>query len=159
MTLLRHVAVAVCLSFAIGSTIASVPLEASLSDLACGADHMLVGRVTSVDMVDEKGAEVRDEDAMTGPGKNNRIRLIVSVDEVVESPSAKVGQKLAVPLDHFMHYSLGQIKSAHREPSEPLLVFLHRDTFQPVIQGRFLWRLDARREALDLRTKCRRKER
>ena len=34
---------------------ASLPLQASLGDLACGADHVLVGRVVGVDMLAEDG--------------------------------------------------------------------------------------------------------
>jgi hypothetical protein len=149
--------VATLCSFAIYPAIASLPLEATLLDLACGADHVLVGRVIGVDAVDKNGIEIHDEKAMTGAGKENKIRLVVSVEEVVTSTSQKIAPTLRVPLDSNMHFSLGQIKSAHQEPSEPLLVFLSGTDFQPIIQGRFLWKLEARQEALALRQKCRKK--
>jgi hypothetical protein len=64
------------------SSEASTPLDASLSDLACGADHVLVGRVIGVDMIDGKGRQISDQKATTGPGLKNQIRLAVAVDEV-----------------------------------------------------------------------------
>lgn len=134
---------------------ASVPLEASLRDLACGADHVFVGRVVGVDMIDAKGRSISDERAMTGPGESTTIRLELEVMELIESSEAAFPSSIRVPLDPFMHYSLGQIKAAHVEPSNARLVFLRGDKFQPVIAGRFFWGLDARDEALALRKECR----
>lgn len=133
---------------------ASIPLDASLSDLACGADHLLVGRVVGVDMVNAKGKLVRNEKAMTGPGLTNTIRLHIETIEIIESPSSSLPKVLKVPLDPFMHYSLGQVRGAHAEPSEPMLVFLRGEKYLPVISGRFLWSLDARAEMLAVRKAC-----
>lgn len=141
--------------FACQQAIASIPLEASLSDLACGADHVLVGRVVEVDMVNAKGRLVRDKRARTGPGLKNTIRLHVEVIEVIDSPSSPHPNLVKVSLDPFMHYSLGQIQAAHTAPSEPMLVFLRGKEFSPVVAGRFFWSLDAREEALSIRTACR----
>ena len=128
--------------------------EASLEDLACGADHVLIGSVVGVDMIDEDGHPVIDEKATTGPGLTNTIRLIIEVVEVLETNADAVPTRLRVPLDPFMHYSLGQIKRAHRERSPPSLVFLEGDKFQPVIDGRFRWTLSAKEQALEIRSKC-----
>lgn len=134
---------------------ASVPLEATLGALACGADHIFVGRVVGVDMVNANGRQVRNPEAMTGPGMKKTIRLEVEVLERVESPEAILPASVRVPLDPFMHYSLGQIKAAHAEPSSARLVFLRGADFQPVIAGRFFWSLEAKEEALELRRGCR----
>lgn len=134
---------------------ASLPLDASLPDLACGADHILVGRVVGVDMVDGMGRAIRDAAARTGPGSKNQIRLIVSVEEVIDSTAVEVPKNLKVPLDPFMHYTLGNVQAAHAEPSEQYLVFLRGELFQPVVAGRFLWSLDERAEALLARKHCR----
>lgn len=134
---------------------ASVPLEASLRDLACGADHVFVGRVIGVDMINAKGESVRNDQARTGPGSDNTIRLEVKVLERIDSNLAKLPPTIKVPLDPFMHYSLGQIKSAHSGQSGSALVFLRGAKFEPVITGNFFWYLEARQEALDLRKKCR----
>lgn len=140
---------------AYGSAQASVPLAASLRDLACGADHMFVGRVVGVDMIDARGRRIRNEEAMTGPGRKRTIRLEVEMLELIESPEVAFPSSIRVPLDPFMHYSLGQIKDAHAEPSNARLVFLRGARFEPIIAGRFFASLDAREEALALRKECR----
>jgi hypothetical protein len=134
---------------------ASLPLEASLRDLACGADHVFVGRVVGVDMINSRGRPVRNPEARTGPGLTNTIRLEIEVLERIDSTETALPEKIKVPLDPFMHYTLGQIKAAHAEPSSPALVFLRGSRFEPVIAGRFFWRLDSREEALELRKGCR----
>ena len=142
----------VCLSPVAG---ASLPLQASLGDLACGADHIFVGRVTGVDMIDGRGKQVSDPDARTGPGLKNTIRLKVEVIEVIESTAAKPPSHLDVPLDPAMHFSLGQIREAYAEPTDARLVFLRATTFEPIIAGRFFWALGDRDEAMKLRAACR----
>jgi hypothetical protein len=140
-----------CLSTEAG---ASLPLQASLDDLVCGADHILVGRVVGVDMIDGHGRQVRDPDARTGPGLKNTIRLKVEVVEVIESTVAKPPSQLDIPLDPAMHFSLGQIREAYPEPSDARLVFLRGAAFEPIIAGRFFWALSDRDEAMKLRTAC-----
>ena len=135
--------------------IASLPLEASLRDLACGADHVFVGRVVGVDMVNGRGKVIRDPDARTGPGLTNTIRLEIETLERIDSTMAVLPTMIKVPLDPFMHYRLGQVKDVHSKPSEPALVFLKGRQFEPIIAGRFLWRLDARQEAIEIRKECR----
>jgi hypothetical protein len=134
---------------------ASLPLEASLRDLACGADHVFIGRVIGVDMIDSRGLVIRNPEARTGPGLTNTIRLEIEVLEKIDSTQPSLPRTIKVPLDSFMHYSLGQVKEVHSKPSEPALVFLRGGQFKPVIAGRFLWELDARGEALELRKSCR----
>jgi hypothetical protein len=134
---------------------ASLPLEASLRDLACGADHVFVGRVVGVDMVNSRGKAVRNPRTRTGPGETNTIRLEIEVLERIDSTEAALPETIKVPLDPFMHYSLGQVQSAHSEPSAPALVFLRGSEFEPIVAGRFFWHLDSREEALELRKSCR----
>jgi hypothetical protein len=57
--------------------------------MAEGADHILVGRVTGVDMVDGRGRPVTDEGARTGPGLDNTIRLLITADEVLVTSAEK----------------------------------------------------------------------
>jgi hypothetical protein len=144
-----------CVAACFTTAQASVPLDASLEELACGADHIFVGRVVGVDMVNLNGRQVRHPEAMTGPGMNRTIRLEVEVLERVESTEAVLPASVRVPLDPFMHYSLGQVKAAHTEPSSARLVFLRGANFQPVIAGRFFWSLEEKEEALKLRGDCR----
>ena len=62
---------------------ASVPLEATLEEMAQRADHILTGRVVGVDMVDARGTKITDREARTGPGLTNTIRLTVVVNKDV----------------------------------------------------------------------------
>lgn len=148
------IGVAILLFLAVSPASASVPIEISLRDLACGADHVFVGRVTGVDMINKRGRIVRNEKARTGPGLGNLIRLDIEVLEVIDSTAPSPLPSLKMPLDPMMHFSLGQIRAAHAEPSSPQLVFLRGAAFEPIVAGRFLWTLDAREEALALRSDC-----
>lgn len=137
-----------------GAAMGSLPLQASLADLACGAEHVLIGRVVGVDMIDGRGRQIRKESAMSGPGLKNQIRLIVSVDQVLDTNAQHVPKQIKVALDSVMHYSFGAVKAAHQQASGPQLVFLRGAAFQPIIAGRFLWGIDSRDEAMALRAKC-----
>jgi len=129
--------------------LASVPIPTNIEELAKGADHILVGHVVGVDMVDKRGRQIEDENARTGPGLENTIRLHIVVDEVLVTSSRKpVPKLLKVPLDPFMHYSLGQIKSAHSKPSKPFLVLLKGSSFVPVVPGAVLRSLAEKETAL-----------
>jgi hypothetical protein len=143
------------LALAPAAALASLPLQATLEELATESDHILVGRVIGVDMIDKAGVQINDPDGRTGPGSDTQIRLIIQVDEVIASNAQNVPTRLWVPLDPFMHYSLGQIKAAHAEVSPPLLVFLKGARFQPIKPGVFLRPLPDKEAALKLRRKSR----
>ena len=76
---MRRIALVILALLPIGAH-AGLPFEATLGEMATSADHILVGRVTGVDMVDGAGKQVQDREARTGPGLRNQIRLRVSVD-------------------------------------------------------------------------------
>lgn len=115
----------------------SPALQMTLSDMAAEADHVLVGRVVGVDMVDGNGSLVVDSDARTGPAMTNVIRLRVSVDETLITSASQVPKVLLLPLDPLMHYSLGQIKSAHGTDSTPRLLLLKGASFSGIRPGVF----------------------
>ena len=92
---------------------AGFPFEATLEEMAQQADHILVGRVAGVDMVDGQGRPVKDPEARTGPSLDNTIRLLIQVDQVLVSP-AKVPESSRFLGSH-LHYKLGQIQEAHEE--------------------------------------------
>ncbi len=133
---------------------ATLPLQATLEQLASDSDHILAGHVIGVDMIDADGNEMLDEKAMTGPGLRNTIRLIVKVDEVFFSRANVVPDVIRVPLDPMMHFSLGQIREAHREPSEKRLVILKGGGFEPIVPGRFFRELSDTQEALEIRARA-----
>lgn len=129
---------------------AGLPFEASLQEMAQEADHILVGRVTGVDMIDAKGEQVRDRNARTGPGLTNTIRLLVAVDEVLITNLPPVPKVLAVPLASHLHYSLGQIQEAHAGDKESRLLLLKGKKFDGIKPGLFLRPLSDKAEALKL---------
>ncbi|HEY0684013.1 MAG TPA: hypothetical protein VGD45_16905 [Steroidobacter sp.] len=135
---------------------ATLPLQATLEQLASDSDHILAGHVIGVDMVGADGKEISDETAMTGPGRQTKIRLIIKVDKVFFSRAKAVPDTIRVPLDPMMHFSLGQIREAHREPSRTMLLILKGGSFEPVVPGVFFRELDEAQKALDIRARAQR---
>lgn len=119
------------------AALCGLPSQMTLSDMATEADHVLVGHVIGVDMVDGNGHPIADSHAQTGPDLNNVIRLRISVDETLVTTAEKVPRVLLLPLDPLMHYSLGQIKSAHETDSTRRLLLLKGVDFSPIQPGVF----------------------
>lgn len=129
---------------------AGFPFEATLEEMAGQADHILVGRIVGVDMIDGQGSTVSDPQARTGPSLDNTIRLLIQVDEVLVSNAAKVPDVIPVPLASHLHYSLGQIQEAHRGDKEVRLVLLKDSGFVGIKPGVFLRPLTDKDSALRL---------
>jgi hypothetical protein len=117
---------------------AGFPFEATLEEMAQQADHVLIGRVVGVDMVDGQGKPVADPKARTGPGLDNTIRLLIQVDQVLVSTASSVPDVLPVPLASHLHYTLGQIQEAHAGDKELRLVLLKGPDFVGIKPGLFL---------------------
>jgi hypothetical protein len=117
--------------------IASVPLQLSDDELAAKSDHVFVAHVVAVDMIDGKGRNVDDDDAKTGPGSENVIRLKVKIDEVLFTNAKESPKELYIPLDSFMHYRLKQVKEAHAGKNSKFLLLLAGDKFTPPQAGVF----------------------
>ena len=117
---------------------AGVPFEATAEEMARQADHILVGRVVGLDMVDGQGKLITDPKARTGPGLENTIRLRVHVEQILISTSVKVPNVIPVPLASHLHYTLGQIQGAHKGDSEPRLVLLRGNDFAGIKPGVFM---------------------
>lgn len=127
----------ILLYFFTWQAIASVPLQMSDDELAAKTDHVFVAHVVEVDMIDGKGRKVTDDDAKTGPGSENVIRLKVKIDEILVTNMKESPKVLYIPLDSFMHYSLGQIKKAHADKNPKFLLLLAGDEFTPPQAGVF----------------------
>lgn len=119
------------------AALASLPLEMSLTEMATEADHVLVGYVVDVDMVDESGNSVLDEEARTGPGLNKIIRLHVAIDEPLATTAARVPKELLIPLDPLMQYSLGQVRAVHQNNAARRLLLLKSASFSSLKPGIF----------------------
>lgn len=129
---------------------ASLPLDVSTDELVKHSDHMLVGHVVNVDMIDGRGREIKDLEARTGPGSDNKIRLLIQVDEVIKTNAKSVPKTLKVPLDSFMHFKYGQIKKAHEGDTEKFLLLLKGPDFQPPFAGTFRRELAERERIIEL---------
>jgi hypothetical protein len=129
---------------------AGFPLEATLEEMAQQADHILIGRVVGVDMVDGQGKPVADPSARTGPSLDNTIRLLIQVDQVLVSNASKVPDVVPVPLASHLHYTLGQIQEAHAGDKELRLVLLKGPDFVGIKPGVFLRPLADKDTALQL---------
>ncbi len=104
------------------------------------ADHLLIGRIVSVEMVDENGHQIFDPSARTGPKESNTIYYIFEIDEVIVTNAKTVPKSLRVPTDRMAHYTLGQILDLNLEIDDPVVVILGGKDFQPVYRGIFLKR-------------------
>lgn len=131
--------------------IAGFPFEATLEEMATSSDHVLIGRITGVDMIDGDGNQVSDPEARTGPGLNNQIRLRIAVDVVIATNAQDVPRELFVPLASHLHYSLGQIQDAHAEDSEQRLILLRGERFEGIKPGVFMRSLEDTSEVMRLR--------
>ncbi len=129
---------------------ASFPLEVSDKALIEKTDHVLIARVIGVDMIDGDGKQIYDLQAKTGPKSENQIRLIFAVDQVLETNSKSVPEKLFVPLDSFMHFTFGQIKEHYPEVSEQRLLLLSGKDFHPPVAGHFQRNLQDKEHYLEL---------
>ena len=123
-------ALLVLLFFALpGMCMATSVMPKSLTNLVEDADHVVVGTVERIDMIDENGNEVTDDDARTGPGLKNTIRLHVSVQTngVLYTTAEVVPKTVTISLWSAWHYSLGQIK---KTKGEEAIFLLKGDEFQ-----------------------------
>lgn len=123
---------------------ASVPLKVSDEELADKSDHVFVAHVVGVDMIDAKGRQVTDKEAKTGPGLENTIRLKVQIDETLITNKEKVPKHLYIPLDSFMHYSLGQVIKAHSGKNPKFLLLLSGEKMLPPVAGIFRRSLESK---------------
>lgn len=121
--------------------LASLPLEVSMLKVVEESDHVLTVIVVDIDMIDDEGTQVEDLDAMTGPGLNNSIRLVCEVKQVHRTNAKEVPKIVKIALDGAMHYSLGQIKKAHKGKSYPVIAVLKGSNFQPAYAGVFRYPL------------------
>ncbi|MFZ6819235.1 hypothetical protein [Undibacterium sp. Ji22W] len=116
--------------------------------MASAADHIFIGSVINVEMIDSEGRQIDDLNVMTGPGSKNLIRLQVKVEKVLVSSGKNVPNTLYIPLDPFLHFSLGQIKEAESHHSNSRLFFLKGAEFLPIKTGVFARNLSDKKEAI-----------
>ena len=131
---------------------ASLPLRVSLEQLVSKADHIFVGHVFDVDMIDGEGEQIEDLDAMTGPGLDNKIRLLVKVEEIYTKQTTSIPKIVKIPLDSFMHFRFRQIKNSEKSNYGKKAVFLlSGNDFQPPVAGQFMRGMNLKNKILQLK--------
>ncbi len=121
-----------------------------LTNLVADADHVLIGTVTDVDMLDSMGNQVSDDDARTGPGVENQLRLHVTVDtnDVLKTGSDATPLQIVIPLWTKWHDTLGNRK--HESQNKTFIFLLKGNNYEPVYYGLYMRDLSERREIEDL---------
>ncbi|WP_368564769.1 hypothetical protein [Pseudoxanthomonas sp. UTMC 1351] len=136
---------AMCLpSLALTTTIAPTPLEEKVRK----ADHVVVAKVASVDMVDGQGQPVTDRAARTGPGLTNQIWLNLEVQEVLFAQTKPPPRTLRVPLWRMWHHELGMMQDYVTGTTRIFL--LKGDAYEPVLPADFQAGLEDRAEVVRL---------
>jgi hypothetical protein len=120
-----------------------------LTNLVAEADHVFVGTVTKVDMVDGQGQPVTDKTARTGPGSPNQLRLHVTLDtNRILATTAKLPAVIVIPLWRRWHDTLG---NRMQETQGKTHIFLLKGPdFQPVYHGLFMRELSEQAEVESL---------
>lgn len=129
---------------------ASQSLYVPLEQLTLYTDHVFIGQVVDVQMNDKDGKEIKNSNARTGPGLQNKINLLITIHEVLFTTASEVPKTILVPLDSFMHFSLGQIKESYKGRSNKFLVLLEGSNFQPSYAGIFQAMLSEKDKVLNL---------
>lgn len=125
------------------SAATQIPFK-DLTNLLTETDHVLVGTVTHVDMLDGGGHPVSDVSARTGPGSENLLRLHVAIQSngVIASSSDNRPAAITIPLWQKWHDTLGNRK---REVEAKTYIFLLQGPeYTPVYHGLFMRELSER---------------
>ncbi len=111
--------------------------DIELSELVKTSDHIIIGQIIKVDMIDEDGRQITDPEARTGPGGPNEIRLHIEVVEngIVKTTGDKELAKLTIPLWKMWHYSLGSWKGVEMETA---IFMLKGEKYERAYPGHFL---------------------
>lgn len=106
-----------------------------LDELVAMAEHIIIGHVASVDMIDTNEKVIDDDTAMTGPGSGNTIRLHIDVASVLKTNAKTVPKRITISLWRIWQYSLGQVKAGSLGQDE--IYLLKGIDFHPVYPGLF----------------------
>jgi hypothetical protein len=126
--------------FALATSVPQKPLE----DILRESDHVVVATIIGVEMVDGAGQPVTDPAARTGPGLDNRLRLLLQVKHVLFTRADRLPSTLLVPLRSMWHYELGDMQNGLVGSTGVFL--LRGKNFQPAYPTYFQRSLDERPE-------------
>ncbi|TAA06979.1 hypothetical protein EA658_19735 [Pseudoxanthomonas winnipegensis] len=124
-----------------GAADATSIVHLPLSEILAKSDHVIVGRVVEVDMIDGQGRPVTDFEAPTRPGLSNVIRYRVHVEDVLQTNAARVPAVLVIPEWSAWHNTLGHAKAS--ATGERFVFLLSGADFHPTNAAQFRYRLDS----------------
>lgn len=131
-------------SVALATSVVPKPLEEMVRE----ADHVVVAKIVSVDLVDGRGRPLTDRDSGTGPGLPNQMRLNLEVQEVLFARTKPPSRMLRVPLWQMWHYSLGTMQD--KLTGATGIFLLKGDVYEPVYPAGFQRALAERAEVVRL---------
>jgi hypothetical protein len=119
--------------------------EKPLIDMVAESDHILIGVVKAVDMVDGTGQEVTDLGGRTGFGYTNTIRLTVAVqrDGILKTNKADTPDMLTVSLWKEWIATLGDMQYLS---GKEYIFLLRGEDYQIVYPSGFYQELSKRNE-------------
>ncbi|WP_340649719.1 hypothetical protein [Pseudoxanthomonas winnipegensis] len=124
-----------------GAADATSIVPTPLSEILAKSDHVIVGRVVEVDMIDGQGRPVTDFEARTGPGLTNVIRYRVHVEDVLQTNAARVPAVLVIPEWSAWHYTFDDVKTS--ATGQQFVFLLSGADFHPTNAAQFRYRLDS----------------
>lgn len=131
-----------------GLALATSVLPKPLEEMVREADHVVVAKIVSVDMVDGRGRPLTQRNARTGPGLPNQMRFNLEVQEVLFARTKPPPRTLRVPLWQMWHYSLGTMQDDLTGATGIFL--LKGDAYEPVYPAGFQRDLEERAEIVRL---------
>lgn len=131
-----------------GPALATSVVPKPLEEMVREADHVVVAKIVSVDMVDGRGRPVTDRDARTGPGLPNQMRFNLEVQEVLFARGKPPSRMLRVPLWQAWHYPLGAMQD--KLTGATGIFLLRGDAYEPVYPAGFQRALEEKAEILRL---------
>lgn len=120
----------------------------SLEEMVREADHVIIAKISSVDMVDGNGRPLTDREARTGPGLPNVMLLNLEVQEVLFARMKPPPRTLRMPLWQMWHYSLGTMQDGLT--GDTGIFLLKGNNFEPVYPAHFQRDLEERAEIVRL---------
>ena len=142
-----------CLTLLALNALATSYATPKLSDLVKKADHIIIAKISKVDMIDGKGKEVKDPKARTGPGLENVIRyhLEVKTAKFIKNGNKQKPKEIIIELDNFQHLTLGGIKSL--DEGKEFIFLLQGKKYKSVYPYFFKRDKDEKKKILEVQSK------
>jgi hypothetical protein len=141
----RKMFVAFCFGMLCSTASATTIPEKPLIDMVAESDHVLIGEVKKVEMIDGAGREVTDLNGRTGWGYTNTIRLNVAIkrDGILKSNKSDTPYELTISLWPLFIGTLGNMQYMQ---GKEYIFLLKGDDYKFVYPMGFIQELSKRKE-------------